>query len=111
MQTKYSYRIDFGFGVELNHDSKPITPGELDTSLKVLIALANNCFDGCTITETFGSQVKESGQVITERGRTLTVYCDKLETYKTRRFAAEIKRELKQEAVVVCITEVHAALI
>lgn len=107
----FTHRIDFGFGVELDRDKHPISPGELTVALHQIGLAANSRFGGYTITETTGSWVNPEGYTFTEAGRTLTVYTNQPGTYVALGLANIIKQELRQEAIMVSITEVNARII
>lgn len=107
----FTHRIDFGFGIQLDKDKNQIAMREQEKMLDRIGAWANHQFGGYTLTETVGSWVNPGGYTFSERGRTLTVYTDQRGTFAALGMAERIKEELRQEAVMVSITEVNARII
>lgn len=107
----FTHRIDFGFGVELDCNKRPISPGDALTALGQIGLAANSLFGGYTLVETVGSWVNPEGFTFSERGRTLTVYTDYRGTFAALGMAERIKRELNQEAVFISVAQVNASIV
>jgi hypothetical protein len=107
---KFTHKIDFTFGVELDKEKHRIFECDALAALGLIGLAAGSLFGGHTLTETVGSWVNYEGYSFSEAGRTLTVYTDLRGTDAAVGLAELIKRELRQEAVLVSITKVNAII-
>ena len=110
---KNAWRLEFGFGIELDQSGKRISKKRQAVALKAIRRLATKLYGGCTLVETVGDWLDpKTGLLHSETGRTLIVYVEgdfsKVE-YRARKetIVQAIKVGLKQAAVAFCLSEVR----
>lgn len=113
---KPGVKVEFGFGVELRADGRPLAELATGLGVKRIIQHAAEQFGGGTLYATRGDWINSKGKHCREDGRTLVVYINpkyepQLQRIKIDDMVACIKKQLDQEAVAVCITNVTTGIL